>query len=116
MYEVKTNVLERDMFLAGNFPVEKKSLEVNEGETIKARELVKLVNGKASKYVKADATAKTKPYGIAASDADDAGIVVYLTGDFFESGLILPDEVEVAEVEPMLRENGIFLKKLLPDV
>lgn len=49
-------------------------------------------------------------YGIAADSAaagEDA--VIYLTGEFFASGLVLPSGVEAGDVEVPLRNLGIFL-------
>ena len=109
MYEVNTYSLERDNFLGGAYPIAKETLEVASGETIAEHALVKLSSGKAAAYAAADATAETVPYGIAAAASENGYVVVYLTGEFQESGIVLPDGVEVDAVRPLLRENGIFL-------
>ena len=50
-------------------------------------------------------------YGIMAEDAaaGEDGIV-YLTGEFFADGLVLPKNATAADVEVPLRNLGIFLK------
>ena len=113
MFEVNTYETNGDNFIVGSMHVAKDALDVNTGQTIVARSLVKLVNGKASAYAAADATNSTVPYGIAAADAENGKVVVYMTGEFAGSKLVLPDEVEVSTVAPLLRSNGIFLKDLI---
>lgn len=114
MYEVKEYTLERDNFLGGaTIPVTKETLTAKEGETIAYKSLMKLEGGEAVAYTAADAEAGTLPYGIAATDAENGTVVAYLSGEFQESGLILPDGVEVDTVRPLLRENGIFLVRTL---
>jgi hypothetical protein len=115
MYEVKSYELEKDMFLAGYMDIAKEELEVAEGETIQERSLIKLSGNKAAAYTAEDAEAGKVPYGIAVGTEAAGYVVAYLSGEFYESGLKLPDGVGVETVKPLLRENGIFLKELLPD-
>lgn len=132
MYEVNDYAYEPENFLAGSMDVAKEALPVKEGEEIKAKSLVKLVSGEAAAYTAADLGAKPDaakgaesqeaaetpaeaaelviPYGIAAADAEDGQVVVYLTGEFFADALVLPEGLEAETVKPLLRENGIFLK------
>ena len=50
-------------------------------------------------------------YGITADSADaDKEVPIYLTGEFFAAGLVLPKNVSVDDVEVPLRNLGIFLK------
>ena len=50
-------------------------------------------------------------YGITAdSAAEEEEVPVYLTGEFFADGLVLPKNVSAADVEVALRNLGIFLK------
>lgn len=50
-------------------------------------------------------------YGITADSADaNKEVPVYLTGEFFADGLVLPNNVSVDDVEVPLRNLGIFLK------
>lgn len=50
-------------------------------------------------------------YGITADSADaDKEVPIYLSGEFFADGLVLPNNVSVADVEVPLRNLGIFLK------
>lgn len=68
-----------------------------------------LADGKVSAVASASALAGL--YGITAdSAAKDADAVIYLTGEFFKSGLVLPDGVTADDVEVPLRNIGIFLK------
>lgn len=113
MYEINTYSTNGGNFILGDIKIAKEALDVNDGETIVARSLVKLVNGKASAYAAADAESETVPYGIAAADAENGKVVVYMTGEFAGSKLELPDGLEVSTVAPLLRSNGIFLKDLM---
>ena len=115
MYEVNTYTLAGDNFLAGSMPVAKDALAVKEGETIKARSLVTLSSGKAAAYTATNAGNSVVPYGVAAADAENGSVVVYLSGEFFGSKLVLPEGVTAATVAPLLRQNGIFLKDLIPE-
>ena len=112
MYEINTYTLEGDNFLAGDMKIAKEALPVAEDEEIAARSLIKLADGEAAAYTANDLEAETVPYGIAAADAEDGQVAVYLTGEFFGEKLALPDGVTADDVKPLLRENGIFLKTL----
>ncbi len=50
-------------------------------------------------------------YGVSA-DSAEAGkdTVIYLTGEFFANGLVLPEGVTAANVETALRKIGIFFE------
>ena len=52
------------------------------------------------------------PYGIAAADAENGTVPVYLSGEFFAEKLEMPEDVTAEDVAPLLRSNGIFLKHL----
>ncbi len=116
MYEVNTYTQAGNNLIAGSMRIAKESLDVAEGETISARSLIKLDGGKAKAYTSADlggsGTEAVVPYGIAAADAEHGKVVVYMTGEFFGSKLVLPEGVEADKVAPLLRSNGIFLKDL----
>lgn len=59
----------------------------------------------------AGAAVLTGLYGITADSAKaDEEVPVYLTGEFFANGLVLPNNVSAADVEIPLRNLGIFLK------
>ena len=66
-------------------------------------------DGKVSAIASADALEGL--YGVSA-DSAEAGkdTVIYLTGEFFANGLVLPEGVTAANVETALRKIGIFLK------
>lgn len=110
MYEAKTYETMPNEFIAGMMPIATEGMAVKSGEIIKAKSLVKLDSGEAAAYTKEDGTAKTVPYGIAAADAENGQVVVYLSGEFHGDQLNLPEEVTVDAVKPLLRENGIYLK------
>jgi hypothetical protein len=130
MYEINTATQAPDDFLAGDYPIIRKAIEVTAGAVIGKRTTVKLVDGKISPVIyvaetEADGAtvtpAKTAEentleglYGIAAEAADGGTggvtVVVYLTGEFFESAITLPENVTSAMVKPALRKLGIFLK------
>ena len=97
-----------DYFIAGtNIGVTTTVKEA--GETLAAHTPVLLADGKAA-AVKSS-SALTGLYGITADCAESGtGAVMYLTGEFFAKGLVLPDGVTAADVEVALRSIGIFLK------
>lgn len=112
MFEVKEYTCPGDNFLAGTMKIVKEALDVNDGESIVERSLVAISEGKASAYTAENAAAKVVPYGIAAADAENGKVVVYMTGEFFGSRLVLPEGVNESDVKDLLRSNGIFLKDL----
>lgn len=110
MYETKTYENMPNEFVAGMMPIATEGMTVKSGETIKAKSLVKLEGGEAAAYTKEDGTSNAVPYGIAAADAENGRVVIYLSGEFHGDQLNLPEEVTVDAVKPLLRENGIYLK------
>ena len=66
---------------------------------------------KATKTASAGQAVLTGLYGITADSAEaDKEVPIYLTGEFFAAGLVLPKNVSVDDVEVPLRNLGIFLK------
>ena len=80
-------------------------------EAVEAHAPVLIADGKV-KPIAAPASAGTAVlYGITADSADaNKEVPVYLTGEFFADGLVLPNNVSVDDVEVPLRNLGIFLK------
>ena len=79
---------------------------------VEAHALVLIEGGKV-KPVAAGAgqAVLTGLYGITADSAEaDKEVPIYLTGEFFAAGLVLPKNVSVDDVEVPLRNLGIFLK------
>ena len=113
MFEIKEYTCQGDNFLAGTMKIVKETLDANEDQTIPARSLVAISEGKARAYTAEDAAAKVVPYGIAAAKAENGKVVVYMTGEFFGSKLVLPEGVTAGDVKDLLRSNGIFLKDLI---
>lgn len=112
MYEVQSAVYTPENVFAGDFPIVTDSVKVGT-KKITRLSPVKLVAGKLEPVAKgADDTATVADlYGIAADDADANGeSVIYLTGEFFSSGLALPADVTAEVLKPAFRKLGIFLK------
>ena len=110
MYEVKEYAYEPKRFLAGDMPVGKEVMECAEDAEILAHSLVAQSGGKAVPYAAGKDGALDVPYGIAAADAENGQVVVYLSGEFYGESLVLPEGVTVDAVKPLARENGIFIK------
>lgn len=112
MEYIKEYAYEPVNFIAGTFEIAKEALPVDDGVVISERQPVKLVSGKAVPVTAADisGTTVTGLYGIAASKADGGTVPVYLTGEFFTSGLVVPSDVKAEELKPAFRNIGIFLK------
>lgn len=103
----KTFSTEPEYFIAGTTtPIQTAAKTAS--VALEAHEPVKLdTDGKLAKVTADD----TSLYGITADSAEaDAECPVYLTGEFFADGLVLPDGVTAASIEVALRNVGIFLK------
>lgn len=83
-------------------------------EAVEAHAPVLIADGKVKPIAaptSAGAAVLTGLYGITADSAKaDEEVPVYLTGEFFANGLVLPNNVSAADVEIPLRNLGIFLK------
>lgn len=71
-------------------------------------------DGKVTAIAAVDEThplSTTGLYGITADSAESGeDAVIYLSGEFFADGLVLPSGVAAADIEIALRDLGIFLK------
>lgn len=83
-------------------------------EAVEAHSPVLITDGKVKPIAapaSAGAAVLTGLYGITADSAKaDEEVPVYLSGEFFANGLVLPNNVSVDDVEVPLRNLGIFLK------
>lgn len=121
MYEIQTNTLTPENYVAGPFPVVTDTGAVKEGKEIrKLAPIVEDTDG-LREITAADlpttgesATPGSldKIVGIAADDSSGGKAVYYLTGEFFGSALTLPEGVTAADLKPALRKLGIFIKEM----
>lgn len=112
MYEVTSQTYKPENVFAGSFPVLTDSVTVGTKE-IKRLSPVKLVNGKLEPVAKGadDAATAAGLYGIAADDAAaGAQCPVYLTGEFFTSGIVWPADVAPEVLKAGFRLFNIYLK------
>lgn len=96
------------MVHAGDFPVVTESGTVSDdGDILELMPVTLKTDGKIA-AVTVDTIEDV--YGIAAQPAK-AGeeIVVYLTGNFFASALVLPEGITITKLRTPLRKRGVFL-------
>lgn len=107
MYEIKTGESSTSNIFAGKFPIKTRVEVMAEDAFVRKHTLVAVDDGGAS-----EATKETleKIVGIATDDSTDAGVVVYLTGEFQEIGIEYPEDVTPDDVRDILRKLSIFTK------
>lgn len=119
MYEIKTRTCDAKNFFAGDFPTLTESGTA--GEALAEHTPVtrnndgEIVAVAAASGSGQSATAATTGdvIGITAAEAaEDEPVVYYITGEFFEEALNLPDGVTVEDIKEPLRKMSIFLRKL----
>lgn len=119
MYEIQTSSYEPKNFFAGDFPTLTESGIA--GETLKEHTPVtrngdgEIVAVAAASSSGESVTAATtnNVIGITAAEAEkDEPVVYYMTGEFFEEALNLPDGVTAEDIKEPLRKVSIFLRKL----
>lgn len=119
MYEIKTRTCEAKNFFAGDFPTLTESGTA--GEALKEHTPVtrdsegQIVAVAAASGSGDSAVAATTEdvVGITAADASEGDpVVYYLTGEFFEEALNLPEGVTVEDIKEPLRKISIFLRTL----
>lgn len=107
MYEIKSDQTSPVNFFAGEFPVVTEAGAVKSGATVrKHTPVIKTADG----ISEATAAGIADLYGVSAEESTDGGVVCYLTGEFFEDALTLPDGVTTAILKPAFRKLGIYLK------
>ena len=78
---------------------------------VEAHAPVLIEGGKVKPVADAAGAGQAVLTGITADSAEaDKEVPIYLTGEFFAAGLVLPKNVSVDDVEVPLRNLGIFLK------
>lgn len=119
MYEIEKRTCEAKNFFAGDFPTLTESGTA--GENLEEHTPVtrnsegKIVAVAAASGSGDDATAATAGdvIGItAAAAAEEEPVVYYLTGEFFEEAINLPEGVAVEDIKEPLRKLSIFLRTL----
>ena len=76
---------------------------------VEAHAPVLIEGGKVKPVAAAAGAGQAVLTGLYSAEADKE-VPIYLTGEFFAAGLVLPKNVSVDDVEVPLRNLGIFLK------
>ncbi len=109
MYEIKTRTCEAKNFFAGDFPTLTETGTAG-GELAEHMPITKDEDGN---IVAVTAETAANVVGITAAEAAaEEPVVYYMTGEFFEEALSLPDGVTVEDIKEPLRKMSIFLRKL----
>lgn len=109
MYEIETRKCEAKNFFAGDFPTLTETGTAG-GELAEHTPVTKDTDGKIVAVTTETAAAVV---GITAAEAEaDEPAVYYMTGEFFEEALNLPDGVTVESIKEPLRKMSIFLRTL----
>ena len=109
MYEIQTSKYEPKNFFAGDFPTLTESGTAG-GELAEHMPVAEDAEGK---IVAVTAETAANVVGItAAAAAADEPVVYYMTGEFFQEALNLPNGVTVEDIKGPLRKMSIFLRKL----
>ncbi|MEY8234589.1 hypothetical protein AALA36_02525 [Lachnospiraceae bacterium 66-29] len=119
MYDIETRTCEPKNFFAGDFPTKTESGIAGEA-LAEYTPVTKNSEGKIVAVAAASGsgeTAKAATTGdvigiTAAAAAADEPVVYYMTGEFFQEALNLPDGVTVEDIKGPLRKMSIFLRKL----
>lgn len=109
MYEIETRTYEAKNFFAGDF----QTLTDSGTAGGALAEHMPVMEDAEGKIVAVTAETAANVVGItAAAAAADEPVVYYMTGEFFQEALNLPDGVTVEEIKGPLRKMSIFLRKL----
>jgi hypothetical protein len=106
-YAVETRATEPKNFFAGDFPT------VPETGTAGAAlvEHTPVAKNETGEIVAVTKDTAANVIGITAeAAAKDEPVVYYMTGEFFEDAINLPDGVEIADIKDSLRKVSIFLR------
>lgn len=109
MYEIETRTCEAKNFFAGDFPTLTESGMAG-GALAEHMPVAKDADGKIV-AVTADTVANVVGITAAAAAAEEPA-VYYMTGEFFQEALNLPDGVTVENIKEPLRKISIFLRTL----
>ena len=109
MYEIETRTCEAKNFFAGDF----QTLTDSGTAGGALAEHMPVTEDEEGKIVAVTAETAANVMGItAAAAAADEPVVYYITGEFFQEALNLPDGVTVEDIKRPLRKMSIFLRKL----
>lgn len=109
MYEIETRTCEAKNFFAGDF----QTLTETGTAGGELAEHMPVTEGGEGKIVEVTAETAANVVGItAAAAAADEPVVYYMTGEFFQEALNLPDGVTVEDIKGPLRKMSIFLRTL----
>ena len=109
MYEIETRACEAKNFFAGDFQTLAESGTAG-GALAEHMPVTEDADGK---IVAVTAETAANVVGItAAAAAADEPVVYYMTGEFFQEALSLPDGVTVEAIKGPLRKLSIFLRTL----
>lgn len=115
---MKTETMTYDNIFAGNvMPVVTEAGTVAQNQTIEALAIVEL-DDNGNVVAPGETVDESKAYAIAAEAvATEVGetkpIVLYMTGEFNENKIVLPEGKTLANYKPTLRKIGIFLKPVV---
>ena len=107
MYEIETRTCEAKNFFAGDFQTLTESGTAG-GELAEHMPVAEDAEGN---IVAVTAETAANVVGITAAAADEP-VVYYMTGEFFQEALNLPNGVTVEDIKGPLRKMSIFLRKL----
>lgn len=110
MYEIETRTCEPKNFFAGDF----QTLTESGTAGSELAEHMPVVEDEEGKIVAVTTETAANVMGITAAAAAAAGepVVYYITGEFFQEALNLPNGVTVEDIKRPLRKMSIFLRKL----
>lgn len=109
MYKIETRTCEAKNFFAGDFQTLTESGTAG-GELA---EHMPVAEDSEGKIVAVTAETAANVVGItAAAAATDEPVVYYMTGEFFQEALKMPDGVTVEDIKGPLRKLSIFLRTL----
>ena len=109
MYDIETRTCEAKNFFAGDF----QTLTETGTAGGELAEHMPVTEDGEGKIVEVTAETAANVVGItAAAAAADEPVVYYMTGEFFQEALNLPDGVTVEDIKGPLRKMSIFLRTL----
>lgn len=109
MYEIQSRTCEAKNFFAGEFPTLTESGTAGEA----LAEHTPVAKDADGKIVAVTAETAADVVGITAAEAAaEEPVVYYMTGEFFEEALSLPEGVTAEDIKEPLRKMSIFLRTL----
>ena len=109
MYEIETRTCEAKNFFAGDF----QTLTESGTAGSELAEHMPVAEDAEGKIVAVTTETAANVMGItAAAAAAGEPVVYYITGEFFQEALNLPNGVTVEDIKRPLRKMSIFLRKL----